>query len=108
MQLINKLKDKVMQLGCRVVTFAMNLIKKFDWAKTYAFLIKHKKRIIIILIVLFAANYAYDKWMPKSAKKVPPQLVTTTVVETADTPSKQPAPSWLPILLIFVRKQPMW
>jgi hypothetical protein len=32
MQLINKLKDKVMQLGCRIVTFVMNLIKKFDWA----------------------------------------------------------------------------
>ena len=86
MQLINKLKDKVMQLGCRIVTFVMNLIKKFDWAKTYAFVIKHKKRIIIILIVLFAANYAYDKWMPKSAKKAPPQLVTTTLVATADTP----------------------
>ncbi len=86
MQLIIKIKDKVMQLGCRVVTYAMNLIKKFDWAKTYAFVLKHKKRIIIILIVLFAANYAYDKWMPKSAKKAPPQLVTTTVVETADTP----------------------
>ena len=86
MQLITKLKDKVMQLGCRVVTFAMNLIKKFDWAKTYAFVIKHKKTIIIILIVLFAANYAYDKWMPKTAKKAPPQLVTTTVVEAVDTP----------------------
>ena len=35
MQLITKIKDKVMQLGCRVVTYAMNLIKKFDWAKTY-------------------------------------------------------------------------
>ncbi|MEY3848020.1 MAG: hypothetical protein RL615_1010 [Pseudomonadota bacterium] len=86
MQLITNLKDKVMQLGCRVVTSAMNLIKNFDWAKSYAFVLKHKKRIIIILIVLFAANYAYDKWMPKSAKKAPPQLVTTTVVETADTP----------------------
>ena len=86
MQLITKLKDKVMQLGCRIVTFIMNLFKKFDWAKTYAFVLKHKKTIIIILIVLFAANYAYDKWMPKSAKKAPPQLVTTTLVETADTP----------------------
>ena len=73
MQLLEKIKTKFMAMGCALFARCKTLVQKFDWAKTYAFILKHKKRIIIAVVILFAANYAYDRFVPKSAKKVPPQ-----------------------------------
>jgi membrane fusion protein, multidrug efflux system len=85
-QLTEKIKSKVMALGCSLLGKGKALVQKWNWVKTYAFIVQHKKRIIIAILVLLAANYAYDRFVPKSAKKVPPQLVTTTLVQTVDTP----------------------
>jgi RND family efflux transporter MFP subunit len=86
MQVIEKIKNQLMtwlsQLAKRVIT----LIKKIDLVKTYAFCMKHKKRIILGLIVLYGLNYAYNYFFPDTGKKMPPQLVTTTLVEKKDIP----------------------
>jgi RND family efflux transporter MFP subunit len=71
---------------CQLAKRMIALIKKIDLAKTYAFCMKHKKRIILGLVVLYGLNYAYNYFFPDTGKKAPPQLVTTTLVEKKDIP----------------------
>ncbi|TXI12479.1 MAG: efflux RND transporter periplasmic adaptor subunit [Polynucleobacter sp.] len=86
MQAIEKMKTKLMTWLCQLAKRMIALIKKIDLAKTYAFCMKHKKRIILGLIVLYGLNYAYNYFFPDTGKKAPPQLVTTTLVEKKDIP----------------------
>lgn len=86
MQAIEKMKTKLMTWLCQLAKRMIALIKKIDLAKTYAFCMKHKKRIILALVVLYGLNYAYNYFFPDTGKKAPPQLVTTTLVEKKDIP----------------------
>ena len=86
MQVIEKVKTKLMTWVSQLAKRIIALIKKIDLAKTYAFCMKHKKRIILALIILYGLNYAYNYFFPDTGKKAPPQLVTTTLVEKKDIP----------------------
>jgi len=86
MQVIEKVKTKLMTWVSQLAKRIIALIKKIDLAKTYAFCMKHKKRIILALVVLYGLNYAYNYFFPDTGKKAPPQLVTTTLVEKKDIP----------------------
>jgi RND family efflux transporter MFP subunit len=46
----------------------------------------HKKRIIIGIVLIYGLNYGYNYFFPDTGKKMPPQLVTTTLVEQKDVP----------------------
>ena len=87
MQVIEKVKTKLMTWVSQLAKRIIALIKKIDLVKTYAFCMKHKKRIILGLIVLYGLNYAYNYFFPDTGKKAPPQLVTTTLVEKKDLTS---------------------
>jgi RND family efflux transporter MFP subunit len=62
------------------------LLKKLDYAKVKAFTIKFKYRILMVLIVLYAASKAYDYFFPAADKAGGPITVTTVVVEKKDVP----------------------
>ena len=86
MQVIEKIKTQLMTWLSQLAKRVIALIKKIDLVKIYAFCMKHKKRIILGLIVLYSLNYAYNYFFPDTGKKMPPQLVTTTLVEKKDIP----------------------
>jgi RND family efflux transporter MFP subunit len=73
-------------LGCQTITRITQLIKKIDLVKIYTFCTLHKKKIIIGLVLTYGLNYGYNYFFPDTAKKMPPQLVTTTLVEQKDIP----------------------
>lgn len=86
MPFIEKLKAQLLTLGCQAMTRVTQLIKKIDLVKTYAFCMLHKKKIIVGLVAIYGLNYGYNYFFPSPAKKIPPQLVTTTLVEKKDIP----------------------
>jgi len=86
MPFIEKLKARLLAWGCRANTRITQLFKKIDLAKIYAFCMLHKKKIIIGLVLIYGLNYGYNYFFPNTAKKMPPQLVTTTLVEQKDIP----------------------
>jgi RND family efflux transporter MFP subunit len=86
MPFIEKLKARLLALGCQTITRITQLIKKIDLVKIYTFCTLHKKKIIIGLVLIYGLNYGYNYFFPDTAKKMPPQLVTTTLVEQKDIP----------------------
>jgi RND family efflux transporter MFP subunit len=86
MPFIEKLKARLLALGCQTITRITQLIKKIDLVKIYTFCTLHKKKIIIGSVLIYGLNYGYNYFFPDTAKKMPPQLVTTTLVEQKDIP----------------------
>ncbi|MBU3600578.1 efflux RND transporter periplasmic adaptor subunit [Polynucleobacter sp. 30F-ANTBAC] len=86
MPFIEKLKARLLACSCQVITQLTQLIKKIDIVKIYAFCMLHKKKIIAGIVILYGLNYAYNYFFPDTGKKMPPQLVTTILVEKKDIP----------------------
>ena len=86
MKFIDQLKQKTLQLGCKFFTQALQLIKKINLKKIVSWLLNHKKQIVIAIALIYGANYAYNYFFPDAGKKMPPQVVTTKLVEKKNIP----------------------
>ena len=61
-------------------------LKKIDYRTARAFAVKFKWRLLLVLILLYAASKTYDYFFPPGDKVSSPTTVTTTVVEKKDIP----------------------
>jgi len=71
-----------MSWGCGL----LSRIQGIDLGKVKTFVVKHKWRILILLIVIYAGNKAYDHFFPAPDKRGGPQTVVTMVLEKKDVP----------------------
>ena len=62
------------------------LWSKIDFANIWAFAIRRKWWILALVLILFAANKAYDRFYPPTSKKGGPQTVSSVIVERKDVP----------------------
>jgi len=79
---IEGLKRKLMSWGSALLA----RIQSIDLKNVAAFVIKHKWRILIVLILIYAGNKAYDHFFPTEVKRGGVQTVTTMVLEKKDVP----------------------
>jgi multidrug efflux pump subunit AcrA (membrane-fusion protein) len=79
---IEQLKKKLMSWGSALLA----RIRSIDLKNVAAFVIKHKWRILIVLILIYAGNKAYDHFFPTEVKRGGVQTVTTMVLEKKDVP----------------------
>ena len=86
MKFIDQLKQQLLQLGCKVFTQVKQLIQKINVKKIFAWLLSHKKYVVIAIALIYGANYAYNYFFPDTGKKTPPQVVTTKQVEKKSIP----------------------
>jgi RND family efflux transporter MFP subunit len=86
MKFIDQLKQQLLQLGCKVFTQVKQLIQKINIKKIFAWLLSHKKYVVIAIALIYGANYAYNYFFPDTGKKTPPQVVTTKLVEKKSIP----------------------
>lgn len=61
-------------------------IQAIDLTRVKAFVIRHKWRILIILVLVYAGNRAYDHFFPPESKRGGPQTVTTMILDKKDVP----------------------
>lgn len=61
-------------------------IQAIDLTRVKAFVIRHKWRILIILVLVYAGNKAYDHFFPPESKRGGPQTVTTMILDKKDVP----------------------
>jgi RND family efflux transporter MFP subunit len=71
-----------MSWGCALLA----RIQGIDLANIKTFVIKHKWRILIILVLIYAGTKAYDHFFPTEVKRGGVQTVTTMVLEKKDVP----------------------
>lgn len=86
MKFIDQLKQQSLQLGCKLITQVKQLIKKINIQQIFAWLLGHKKYVVIAIALIYGANYAYNYFFPDTGKKIPPQVVTTQLVEKKNIP----------------------
>lgn len=79
---LNRLKTKLMSWGCALLA----RIQGIDLANLKVFVIKYKWWILIVLVLLFAGNKAYDHFFPAEVKRGGVQTITTMVLEKKDVP----------------------
>jgi RND family efflux transporter MFP subunit len=82
LSVLNRLKTKLMSWGYALLT----RIQSIDLTNIKSFVIKHKWRILIILVLIYAGIKAYDHFFPPEVKRGGVQTVTTMVLEKKDVP----------------------
>ena len=82
LSVLNRLKTKLMSWGFALLT----RIQSIDLTNIKSFVIKHKWRILIILVLIYAGTKAYDHFFPPEVKRGGVQTVTTMVLEKKDVP----------------------
>ena len=82
LSVLNRLKTKLMSWGYALLT----RIQSIDLTNIKGFVIKHKWRILIILVLIYAGTKAYDHFFPTEVKRGGVQTVTTMVLEKKDVP----------------------
>jgi multidrug efflux pump subunit AcrA (membrane-fusion protein) len=82
LSVLNRLKSTLMSWGCALLA----RIQGIDLANIKTFVIKHKWRILIILVLIYAGTKAYDHFFPTEVKRGGVQTVTTMVLEKKDVP----------------------
>ena len=82
LSVLNRLKTKLMSWGFALLT----RIQSIDLTNIKSFVIKHKWRILIVLILIYAGNKAYDHFFLTEVKRGGVQTVTTMVLEKKDVP----------------------
>jgi RND family efflux transporter MFP subunit len=82
LSVLNRLKTKLMSWGYALLTRIQNI----DLTNIKSFVIKHKWRILIILVLIYAGIKAYDHFFPPEVKRGGVQTVTTMVLEKKDVP----------------------
>jgi len=82
LSVLNRLKTKLMSWGYALLT----RIQSIDLTNIKSFVIKHKWRILIILVLIYAGIKAYDHFLSPDVKRGGVQTVTTMVLEKKDVP----------------------
>ena len=82
LSVLNRLKTKLMSWGYALLT----RIQSIDLTNIKSFVIKHKWRILIILVLIYAGIKAYDHFFPTEVKRGGVQTVTTLALEKKDVP----------------------
>ena len=82
LSVLNRLKTKWMSWGFALLT----RIQSIDLTNIKSFVIKHKWRILIILVLIYAGTKAYDHFFPTEVKRGGVQTVTTLALEKKDVP----------------------
>ena len=82
LSVLNRLKTKLMSWGYALLT----RIQSIDLTNIKSFVIKHKWRILIILVLIYAGIKAYDHFFPPEVKRGGVQTITTMVLEKKDVP----------------------
>ncbi len=82
LSVLNRLKTKLMSWGFALLT----PIQSIDLTNIKSFVIKHKWRILIILVLIYAGTKAYDHFFPTEVKRGGVQTVTTLALEKKDVP----------------------
>ena len=82
LSVLNRLKTKLMSWGYALLT----RIQSIDLTNIKSFVIKHKWRILIILVLIYAGTKAYDHFFPTEVKRGGVQTVTTLALEKKDVP----------------------
>lgn len=82
LSVLNRLKTKLMSWGFALLT----RIQSIDLTNIKSFVIKHKWRILIILVLIYAGTKAYDHFFPTEVKRSGVQTVTTLALEKKDVP----------------------
>ena len=82
LSVLNRLKTKLMSWGFALLT----RIQSIDLTNIKSFVTKHKWRILIILVLIYAGIKAYDHFFPPEVKRGGVQTVTTMVLEKKDVP----------------------
>ena len=82
LSVLNRLKTKLMSWGYALLT----RIQSIDLTNIKSFVIKHKWRILIILVLIYAGTKVYDHFFPTEVKRGGVQTVTTMVLEKKDVP----------------------
>lgn len=82
LSVLNRLKTKLMSWGFALLT----RIQSIDLTNIKSFVIKHKWRILIILVLIYAGTKAYDHFFPTEVKRGGVQTVTTLALEKKDVP----------------------
>lgn len=82
LSVLNRLKTKLMSWGYALLT----RIQSIDLTNIKSLVIKHKWRILIILVLIYAGTKVYDHFFPTEVKRGGVQTVTTMVLEKKDVP----------------------
>ena len=82
LSVLNRLKTKLMFWCFALLT----RIQSIDLTNIKSFVIKHKWRILIILVLIYAGTKAYDHFFPTEVKRGGVQTVTTLALEKKDVP----------------------
>jgi membrane fusion protein, multidrug efflux system len=82
LSVFERLKKKLMSWGCAL----LSRIQGIDLGKVKTFVVKQKWRILLLVLLIYAGNKAYDYFFPAESKRGGPQTVTTMVLEKKDVP----------------------
>jgi len=75
------IKNQITQLACKLVNTAQNGLQKINLRQSMSWLWAHRWKVVLLVILVYAANAAYNYFFPANTKKGGPQLVTTFVIE---------------------------
>ena len=87
---LSKTRDALWQTiqswGKGLWSIVSKVFKTVDFASLQLFALKHKWRILLILVLVYAGFKAYDYFFPAANKKGGPQTISSIVVERKDVP----------------------
>lgn len=79
---IARIKQTITAWGRKLI----NRLQKIDLKQFVAFLMKRKWWLLVIVVLVYAGNKAYDHFFPAESKRGGPQTVVTLVLEKQDIP----------------------
>ena len=86
MKLFDQIESFITRIISQLFQTVISLIKKVNLPKILSLLWHHKKRVALLLVIIYAANYAYRYFFPGNQNALPPIVVSTTLVEKKEMP----------------------
>ena len=86
MKLFDQIETFITRIISQLFQTVISLIKKANLSKLASLVWQHKKRIALLLVIIYAANYAYKYFFPGNQNALPPIVVSTTLVEKKEMP----------------------
>ena len=86
MKLFDQIESFITRIISQLFQTVIGLIKKVNLPKILSLLWHHKKRVALLLVIIYAANYAYRYFFPGNQNALPPIVVSTTLVEKKEMP----------------------